>query len=74
MQEKVIKVFKAPQGDGEDLKMSSGRPLVRAVLVHQQCRERMEGEDVELVLVDNSEDGSEGKQHLRWERGDKVLC
>lgn len=54
--------------------MSSGRPLVRAVLVKQQCRERMEGEDVEIVLVGNSEEGNDGKGHLRWERGDKVLC
>lgn len=75
MQEKVIKVFKAPQGDGEDLKMSSGRPLVRTVLAKQQCRERLEGEDVEIVLVDNSEDGSDGKGHdILDGRGETRFC
>lgn len=40
----------------------------------EQCREQMEGEDIETVLVDNSEDRSDGKRCLRWERVDKVLC
>lgn len=48
--------------------------FLRAVLMKQQCREQMEGEDVETVLVDNSEDRSDEKGCLRWERGDKVLC
>lgn len=48
--------------------------LLRAVLVKQQCMEQVEGEDMEIMLVDNSEDASDGKGCLRWERGNKVLC
>lgn len=40
----------------------------------QQCWKQVEGEDVEMLPRDDSEDGLYGKGSLRWERRYKVLC
>lgn len=40
--------------------------FLRAVFVKQQCREQADIEDMEIVLIDNSEDGSDGKRGDRF--------
>lgn len=37
-------------------------------------REQVEVEDMEIVLADNSEDESDGKEHLRWKKGDRFCA
>lgn len=48
--------------------------FLRAVLVKQLCREQVEVKDMEVVLVYNSENGSDGKGQLRWKKGDRFCA